>query len=181
MLFALNQTFSSATGKRVAAMILLTSLSMTSLVKAADEVDEEAEKEWKEVALQLPEAPKAGNLIDFYQSNNLSFAIDTRSVNVASDGTVRYTLIATSASGAKNISYEGIRCQSYEKKLYAFGRPDGNWSRSRKNQWEVISGTNTNKQHFILFTDYFCEGNSVAGKTDTIVDRLRGKRSLFSR
>src|SRR5450830_1715864 len=86
---------------------------------------DETEKTWTEVALELPPAPKPENLVFFYKGSNLSFAIDKPSVSVASDGTVRYTLVASNNSGAKNISYEAIRCETYEHKLYAFGRADG--------------------------------------------------------
>jgi hypothetical protein len=150
-----------------------------SAYAAEPELDED-DKEWHEVALQLPEAPKAENLINFYKSGTQSFAIDTKSLTVASDGTIRYTLIATSSGGAKNISYEGIRCQSYEVKLYAFGRADGSWSRSRRNQWTDISNRGVNTQHSTLFTDYFCDGKTVAGKLSTLLDKLRGKKAPYS-
>ena len=148
-----------------------------SQVFAADE--EEEDKEWREVALQLPEAPKAENLLNFYKSPSQSFAIDTKSLTVAADGTIRYSLVATSSGGAKNISYEGLRCQTYEVKLYAFGRPDGTWSRSRRNQWDTITNTGANKQHATLFSEYFCEGKTIAGKANVLLDKLRGKKSSY--
>ncbi|MFZ6848527.1 CNP1-like family protein [Undibacterium sp. RuRC25W] len=138
---------------------------------------DETEKTWTEVALELPPAPKPENLVFFYKGSNLSFAIDKPSVSVASDGTVRYTLIASNNSGAKNISYEAIRCETYEHKLYAFGRADGTWSRSRRNEWDRISNTGVNKQHHILFTEFFCDGTTVAGKAPYLVNRLQGQGS----
>ncbi|MDE2430160.1 MAG: CNP1-like family protein [Burkholderiales bacterium] len=156
-----------------------TLLTFVHLVPAqAQEFDDEAEKEWKEVALQLPASPKAENLHEFYRSGTQKFAIDTHSVTVATDGTVRYTLVATSTSGAKNISYEAIRCESYEKKLYAFGQPDGSWSRSRRKEWDRISSLAANNQHSTLAREYFCDGNTVAGNARTLVDRLNGMRPL---
>lgn len=140
---------------------------------------EEDDKEWHEVALQLPDAPKQENLLKFYSSGSQTFEIDAKSLIVANDGTVRYTMVATSASGAKNISYEGLRCQSYEVKLYAFGRPDGTWSRSRRNQWTEIANRGANLQHNTLFTEYFCDGHTVAGKLPVLLDRLHGKKSPF--
>ena len=141
--------------------------------------DDENNKEWLEIEVQLPAAPQPENLINFYRSGNLTFAIDSQSVSAAKDGTVRYTLIATSSSGVKNISYEAIRCETYEKKLYAFGHPDGNWSRSRRDAWDKITLTGINKQHYVLYTDFFCEGPTVAGKTSVLIDRLHNKRSLY--
>lgn len=159
--------------------LALLAATLLSVAAAFAQDLEEDDKEWHEVALQLPEAPKQENLLKFYNSGTQSFAIDTKSLLVASDGTVRYTLVATSAGGAKNISYEGLRCQSYEVKLYAFGRPDGTWSRSRRNQWEAISNRGANVQHSTLYTDYFCDGHTVAGKVEALLDRLHGKKTPF--
>ncbi|MBC3917754.1 CNP1-like family protein [Undibacterium sp. CY18W] len=164
--------------RHLASSLFCTLLLSAPLLHAQEPADEE-DKEWREVALQLPEAPKAENLLNFYKSNSQSFAIDTKSLLVASDGTIRYTLVATSDGGAKNISYEGLRCQSYEVKLFAFGRPDGTWSRSRRNQWDAISSTGANKQHSTLFSDYFCEGRTIAGKVNVLLDKLRGKKMSY--
>jgi hypothetical protein len=166
---------------RICLALGLMMLCNASLVTAATSslTDDEVNKEWLEAEVQLPAAPKAENLITFYQSGNQTFAIDSQSVNLAGDGTVRYTLIATSNSGVKNISYEAIRCETYEKKLYAFGRPDGSWSRSRRNEWDRITQSGINKQHYVLYTDYFCDGNTIAGKTPVLIDRLHNKRTLY--
>lgn len=157
------------------AFFCLSALVTTS----AQAADEEASKEWQEVEVQLPASPKAEDLLNFYQSGTQSFGIDGKSLSVAKDGTVRYTLVATSSSGVKNISYEGIRCETYEKKLFAFGRSDGSWSRSRRDGWDKISETATNKQHHILYKEYFCDGATLAGKAPLLLDRLHGRRTVY--
>ncbi|WP_019141964.1 CNP1-like family protein [Noviherbaspirillum massiliense] len=141
---------------------------------------DDQEKPWQEIAVQFPSAPNNENLLPFYVSPTAtqSFAIDAHSVSVGTDGVIRYTLVARSEEGATNISYEGVRCQSFEKKLYAFGRPDGSWSRSRRNQWEPIPTKVANRQHAALALDYFCQGNTVAGKAEDIVKRIRYKQPL---
>ena len=140
---------------------------------------DDKDKPWQEVALQLPAAPKQKNLLPFYVSATATqtFAIDSQSLSVGADGVVRYTLVATSESGAKNVSHEGIRCASYEHKLYAFGRPDGNWSRSRRDQWERINTNAANRQHAALFKDYFCSEQSVIGNADEMIRRIRAGKS----
>lgn len=82
---------------------------------------------WQEFAVQLPPQPKAENLVVFYvgPTTTMKFAIDVNSLSTGTDGMVRYTLISTSSSGAENVNYEGIRCQTAERKLYAFGHQDG--------------------------------------------------------
>jgi hypothetical protein len=57
---------------------------------------------------------------------------------------VRYTVVVKSPAGAETVSFEGMRCESGERKLYAFGRADGQgggeWSRNRYARWDVIKG-----------------------------------------
>jgi len=147
-----------------------------------DEEFDDQEKPWQEITVQLPEPPAAENLLPFYVSPTATqtFAIDAKSLSVGTDGVVRYTLVTKSAEGATNVSYEGIRCQSYEKKLYAFGHADGKWSRSRRDQWERIGANTTNRQHAALAKDYFCQEKVVAGTAKDMVQRLRSQRPLSS-
>jgi hypothetical protein len=141
---------------------------------------DDKEKPWQEVAIQLPASPVAENLLPFYVSPTATqtFAIDAKSVTLGPDGVIRYTLVTKSAQGATNVSYEGIRCMSFERKLYAFGHPDGSWSRSRRDQWERISLGNANRQHAALAKDYFCMEKTIAGKAEEMVERIRWQRPL---
>ncbi len=170
-------------GRAVEATCFVFLLSLASLSSAQNHFEEDFEdldKPWQEIAVQLPAAPLAENLLPFYVSATAtqSFMIDTKSLTLGTDGVIRYTLVTTSSNGAKNISYEGIRCASYEKKLYAFGHPDGSWSRSRRDKWEPIRSNAANRQHAALAQDYFCQGLTVAGKAEQLVEKMRGKRSL---
>ncbi|QRX84581.1 CNP1-like family protein [Glaciimonas sp. PAMC28666] len=144
-----------------------------------DDFDDEV-KTWQELAVQLPPQPEAANLVSFYVSPTatMKFAIDLKSITVGTDGVVRYTLVSTSSGGASNVSYEGIRCQTAEKKLYAFGHTDGNWARARLSKWQRISDVNGNRQHAALFKDFMCQDGGIAGKAVDIQARLRDNRPL---
>src|SRR4030065_1495297 len=89
----------------------------------------EADKPWVELSAQLPPAPKAENLVEFNVSSatrNRHF-VDTASISVGDDKVVRYTVVIEAAGGAKNVSFEGMRCATGERRLYAYGQPDGGW------------------------------------------------------
>jgi hypothetical protein len=161
---------------------LLCFVASTHAQSRFEEDFDDAEKSWQEVAVQLPGAPKQENLLPFYVSPAATqeFEIDLNSVKLGEDGVVRYVLVATSPSGVKNISFEGIRCATDERKLYAFGRPDGTWSRSRRDRWEQITSTIPNRQHAALAYDYFCENLTVAGNAQEMVERIRHQRPLRS-
>lgn len=143
-----------------------------------DDIKQDAPAAESEVT--LPAAPQKNHLLPFYVSatTTMDFAIDAKSLSVSSDGIVRYTLVITSPAGARNVSYEGIRCSSAEKKLYATGRPDGSWSPSRRDVWSPISSVGANRHHAALVKDYFCEGDTVAGKAETIIERIRKQKPL---
>ncbi|HYD95656.1 MAG TPA: CNP1-like family protein [Noviherbaspirillum sp.] len=162
---------------------LLASLALAAAAHAQSRFEEDfddKDKQWQEIAVQLPPAPLAEHLAPFYVSatSSYSFAVDTRSLTLGQDGVVRYTLVAVSDAGARNVSYEGIRCATYERKLYAFGQPDGSWSRSRRDQWERINGSAANRQHAALAKDYFCSEKTVAGSANDMVRRLRYQQTL---
>jgi len=91
--------------------------------------DELDTKPWEAQKALLPPYPKAASMVPFYVGPGpFAFFVDSGSVRVGQDGVVRYTLIARSRSGATNVSYEGIRCEGYARRVYAFGS-DASWSR----------------------------------------------------
>ena len=143
-----------------------------------DDADNDALK--AESPVVLPAPAQKNNLLSFYVSptTTLEFAIDAKSVSVTEEGIVRFVLIVTSQSGASNISYEGIRCSTGERKLYAVGQTNGSWTTARRDVWETIIDRGINRQHAALAKDYFCETGMVAGKAEVIVDRLRKKKTL---
>ena len=144
---------------------------------------DDANKSWQEIAVQLPAVPSAADLIPFYVSATATqeFALDGKSLSIGPDGVIRYTLVATSPAGAKNTSYEGIRCQTFEKKSYAFAHADGSWARSRRDQWEPIMRNAANRQQAVLAQDFFCENKSISGNRDIILQRLRNNRPINTR
>lgn len=159
--------------------LLLASHAAFAQSNFEEDFDDE-NKAWEEIAVQMPAAPKQENLIEFYVSPTATqkFQLDAKSLAIGSDGVVRYTLVATSRGGAKNISYEGIRCETFEHKLYAFGRDDGSWSRSRRDQWEGIVRSRANNQHAVLSRDYFCSNLMIVGTEKDMLQRLRSKQTL---
>lgn len=131
-------------------------------------------KPWQEVAAKLPAYPKAENLIPFEVSSATrhQFFIDQASLSSGEDGVVRYTVVIRTTGGAENVSFEGLRCGTGERKLYAFGHSDGkgggNWSRNRYARWELIPARQATSHQRELFFHYFC---TVDGAGDMAVMR----------
>ena len=124
---------------------------------------------------RLPAHPKQENLIQIYVSPTTTFRffVDAASISVSETGPIRYTMIARSPSGAENLSYEGIRCAPPERKLYAFGRPDGTWSKARSPRWVPISEGQANRQHAALAEDFFCPQGARVRTTEDALRVLR--------
>jgi len=117
-------------------------------------------KPWQEIQVQLPGYPKEENLIEFVVSatNRNKHFIDFPSVSVGDDKVVRYTVVIHTQGGALNVSFEGMRCKTGERKIYATGRPNGEWARNRYARWGAIKGRDANSYHRELFYSYFCAG-----------------------
>ncbi|MBS1190697.1 MAG: putative lipoprotein [Rhodocyclaceae bacterium] len=142
---------------------------------AADFEGDDAVRKWEEVEVRLPPPPQPAGLVAFYVSaaTDNRFFIDLDSVSSGSDGVVRYTLVVVSAAGVRNVSFEGMRCETRERRLYAFGRSDGTWSKSRNNQWERVRESASNRHHAALFQDYFCPDGVIVRNADEARDALR--------
>lgn len=130
---------------------------------------------WKEIEAKLPASPKLDEAIPLFVSaaTDNEFFVDPKSISVGEDGVVRYTMIVRSPSGALNVSFEGIRCSSHEKKLYAFWRPDGSWSRNKYAKWSRIEFKNLNRQHHMLSDDFFCPGRIMVRDADEAIYALK--------
>jgi CNP1-like family len=147
-------------------------IPLTGIAQSRGNADEEGETApHAELEVKLPALPKAANLLEFQPSaaSNNRFYVDAESINVGTDGIVRYTLVVKSPSGAENISHEGIRCDTLEQKYYAFGRSDGTWANARASKWRPIVYKDVNRHHSVLYTDYFCpDGSPVRAVADAI-------------
>lgn len=139
--------------------LLCLSVLALSVSSALADFDEDYESSvWTEIEVQLPDSPKPENLLPFYVSaaTENKFFVDGSTLKVGSDGVVRYVLLVVSPQGVKNVTFEGMRCETRERRIYASGRSSGKWSKARNNEWVRIQEASANRQHAVLFQDYFC-------------------------
>ena len=140
---------------------------------------DENQKPWKEIEAKLPSYPKDADLLAFDAGGATShrFFIDAPSLSIGEDGVVRYTLVVKTAGGAMNVSFEGIRCELREVKVYALGQVKGEWTRARNPQWRRIEYREVNRHHGTLFADYLCQGSgserAPLPNVKAVVQRLR--------
>jgi hypothetical protein len=144
------------------------------LAHAGYDPDAEEATPWVELAANLPAAPKPESLvaIDLGPATSRRIQVDRDSVSVGADGVVRYSVLIQSEGGARTLNYEGMRCESGEWKIYAFGRADGQWSENRYPRWSVVKDRETGGYHRELFYHYFCNVD-VRGNLAAIRNALR--------
>lgn len=137
------------------------------------------EEQWKEAEVALPAFPAEADLVEFYvgPTQTSRFFIDSSSLSVGQDGVIRYTLVTKTPGGARNIVYEGLRCATREKRLYAMGHADQTWTRPRRSDWSRIGGGagRISAVHDQLLKVYFCaNGAKVLKPEDAIALLKRG-------
>ena len=149
--------------KSISRFLLLMLLLAASRLWAADIDKEFEEAAWAESNVQLPAFPLEENLIPFRVGaiTDTHYFIDGSTISVGADQVIRYTLVIVSSSGAQNISHEGMRCLTAEKRVYAFGRADKTWSKAKSDRWRPIKGGDNN-HNVELYANYFC---AIGAKT----------------
>lgn len=162
-------------GMRILPVLLLCLPLAVHAEWGAFEYEYEQDKPWAEVAAQLPAYPKTENLLPFTVSSATRHRhfIDAASISVGDDKVVRYTVVIEATGGAKNVSFEGLRCESGERRLYAYGHPDGTWSKARNAGWEDIKFRSALSYHKALFENFFCKDDTRVRDSEEAVSNLR--------
>jgi hypothetical protein len=126
-----------------------------------------------EQVVPLPPYPRRAELLEFFvaATSEFRFFVDAASLSVGSDGIVRYVLVARSAAGAENVSFEGMRCETAEVRIYALGR-DGAWV-ARAGEWRTIQPRSVQRWHNALYREYLCPQRQPIASAREGVDALR--------
>lgn len=118
----------------------------------------EPEPEKIEMEVPPPAFPKPENLVRFLSDGTINRVfLDRSSIKLGSDGVLLYTLVVRGSGGGENVTFEGMRCGSAERRVYAYGRRDGTWAPARNINWIRIVDSTVNRYHFELYRDVFCD------------------------
>lgn len=133
--------------------------------------------EWKEGEYAMPAPPREAALKPFFVSSTSpnSFMVDTDSLSVGKDGIIRYVLVIRTPGGAENVTFEGIRCTTFERRIYASSHKGGAWAPMKRSEWEPIIDNTYNRPRAALANDYFCDGPAPARDRDEVLRRLDGQ------
>ncbi|MEO5659638.1 MAG: CNP1-like family protein [Polaromonas sp.] len=134
----------------------------------------------KESEVPPPPAFDVSKLLTFEvsPSSSLVYGVDPSSVSISkSDSLVRYVMAATSASGARNVMYEAIRCSTGEFKTYARYSPEGRWDMVSNPEWRSLFD-NLPSRHALRFAKAgACDGAAPVTSVNQLVSRLKNRVS----
>jgi hypothetical protein len=137
-------------------------------------VDPFAPMIFKEGTTAMPlNPPNTSTLVPFYVSMTTSFkfAIDTDSILIGADGITRYIIVLTSPNGSQQSQYEGIRCDSFQWRLY--GTFDsGKWQENPLGSWKEIKRNVPNRYQAALAQGALCNLNTQEKNINSILQSL---------
>jgi hypothetical protein len=134
------------------------------------------EPDWKETEVPPPPAFDVGRLVTFEVSPNSSlvYGVDPAAISISKrDSLVRYVMVATSASGARNVMYEGLRCSTGEFKTYARYSLDGHWDMVSNPEWRSLFGNMPSKHALRFAKAGACDNAAPAMSVNELVSRLK--------
>lgn len=140
---------------------------------------------------ELPAFPNIDTLENFREftynvsgatQNKFYISLAQDALRLDKDGVIRYVLFIQTKNGAKNLFFEGIRCQTHEWILYAtgnFSATPPQWNADKLNnpsrsalQWKVIQNVPVNRYHAALAENYFCPDGVISSSIKEIKMRI---------
>ncbi len=167
------------------ACLLASAINATSAAEQLDSYgqpsyyDDSLHEKWKESKVTIPAYPDDKNLLSVSvpETLHLKILIDVGSVSQSADRVVRFSIVAESASGVRNVFYEGIRCETQQYKTYALGTARRTLEAVKEPRWRDLPRHGTNAFRYYLYRDYVCNDFNRARRPAEIVSRVR---SAFS-
>jgi len=129
---------------------------------------------FKEGTTTMPSSPpNQSSLQPFYVSERtvFKFAVDTDSISIGKDGVTRFIVVMTNPSGEQQAQYEGIRCDSFQWRLYG-NLENGVWKENPLSTWREIQSRMANRYQAALARGAFCSFNAQEKNIKNILRSL---------
>lgn len=165
----------SVSAKRDLVSILLVGGLLVSLPAWAQGFLVDPDENWREAEVPMPSPVQRDHLREFEVSAASSnrFFVDESSLDVGADYVVRFVMLIQGSGGAEMVTYEGIRCNTGEYKLYAHGRDDGEWVPPRRSEWKPLRSVRSHLPQAALAHNYLCDGVAPPRSRDAALRGLR--------
>ena len=124
--------------------------------------------DWVELA--TPPAPTFSAdgvmLLEMPPYVSLQVGIDPQTINVDSDGVVRYVVVMRNATGTINAAYEGIRCFTRDVKTYARWTSQGTWNTLSNPTWRALNDNMPSRHAMAFARQGACDGTAANAAVD---------------
>jgi hypothetical protein len=137
--------------------------------------------DWRESEVPAPPDFDTARVIQLDMPRHLSvrLGVDPGTLRITSDGIVRYVMVAQSPGGTVNATYEGIRCQTAEVKVYARYTSGKVWSMISQPEWKPLRDNQPSPHALAFARQGACDGrNTVMRTPQAIVDKLKTAERL---
>ncbi len=167
--------------QRISQLLVCICFTLLLLACAGDPIesglDPFAPMVFKEGVTKMPaNPPNPSTLVPFYVSQHtiFKFAVDTNSILIGADGVTRYIVLITNPNGGQQAQYEGIRCDSFQWRLYGT-LENGAWRENPLSNWRAIQSNVPNRYQAALAQGAFCNLTIQEKSINTIIQVLNPK------
>lgn len=142
---------------------------------------------FKELNVPPPAYPRDKDLIEYTATGRSTsrFLVDGATLGIAEDKVIRFVLDVRSSSGVRNVTYSGVRCDTWQWKDYAYANGDRSWRLDEDAAWQDIERKNFNNYRESLVSEFLCldgvRKGSNRGSAKTIVRLLKDPPEVDNR
>ncbi len=141
---------------------------------------------WKEDGSGIPDYPENNDLLEVEGSpayRNYQYLIDGKTLLVGGDGVVRYSIVIRSSSGSDNAMFEGLRCNTSQVKIYAYGSTDTQGKKiftpKENSAWKPLRSSGVSGYSDNFAKSYFCDKFGTVLSSNEIIKNIKyGKGSV---
>ena len=174
----------NATLRKISAYVISIAIGAALIACAGDPMesglDPFAPSVFKEGTTTMPLSTlKQSTLEPFYvsQTTVFKFAVGTDSILIGKDGVTRYIVVITNPSGEQQAQYEGIRCDSFQWRLY--GTFENNaWRENPLSSWRDIQTKVPNRYQAALAQGAFCNLGKQEKSMNAILESLNPNKFI---
>ncbi|MBI3344687.1 MAG: CNP1-like family protein [Gammaproteobacteria bacterium] len=162
--------------KQTLCLIVFGALSLTRPLFAAPEIEFDEPAPWKESQQALPSYPQDADLLEFKvdgPGSAFEYRIDSKSLLLAGDSVVHYTVVLTSRTGTTNVLREGLRCATNQYKTYGYGTPELTLAALERSEWRKIESQGPARFRRDLLNYYLCDSLRIPLQPVQILKRLQ--------
>jgi hypothetical protein len=174
----------NVTLRKISAYVISIAIGVVLIACAGDPIesglDPYAPSVFKEGTTTMPlSPPNQSTLLPFYVTKTtvFKFAVGTDSILIGKDGVTRYIVVITNPSGEQQAQYEGIRCDSFQWRLY--GAFENNaWRENPLSSWREIQTKVPNRYQAALAQGAFCSFGKQEKSMSTILESLNPNKFI---